>query len=386
MTRRGNRVDWLVQSDCDSTFKKTSLGNGCAYIAPTDNGTTRWHRFKKHIYDLTNDSRILGLVKRNKYDVIQVKDKYLSAIPAIIIAKIFNIKFFYWIAFPCPEASIYIAKARESQYWIFYWVRGHFLRFILYRLIMPFSDHIFVQSEQMKRDIHKEGIENEKMTPIQGSLNLNNVPFQAGSDKFGDDGSKNIVYVGTLNRMRKLDFMLNVFAKVLKKVPDAKLFIIGDGDDPEDKIFLQTEAKKLGIGQSIVFTGFIAMEKAWKYIEKASVCISPYYPTPILLSTSPTKLIEYMSMGKAVVGNEHPEQECIINDSGAGICVPWNERSFSKAVIHILTNPKLAKKMGRNGRLYVEKYRTNQCMADLVENTYLKFLNRQKNVLSADLQ
>jgi len=180
--------------------------------------------------------------------------------------------------------------------------------------------------------------------------------------------------------------MLNVFAKVLKKVPDAKLFIIGDGDDPEDKIFLQTEAKKLGIGQSIVFTGFIAMEKAWKYIEKASVCISPYYPTPILLSTSPTKLIEYMSMGKAVVGNEHPEQECIINDSGAGICVPWNERSFSKAVIHILTNPKLAKKMGRNGRLYVEKYRTNQCMADLVENTYLKFLNRQKNVLSADLQ
>ncbi len=42
----------------------------------------------------------------------------------------------------------------------------------------------------------------------------------------------------------------------------------------------------------------------------------------ILRAASPTKLVEYMAMGKAVVANDHPEQKRVIEESGAGYCVP----------------------------------------------------------------
>jgi hypothetical protein len=36
---------------------------------------------------------------------------------------------------------------------------------------------------------------------------------------------------------------------------------------------------------------------------------------------SPTKLVEYMALGKAVVANDHPDQRMVLEQSGAGICV-----------------------------------------------------------------
>ena len=108
--------------------------------------------------------------------------------------------------------------------------------------------------------------------------------------------------------MRHLDFVIYMFAKVLKQVPNAKLYMLGKGDSEEDEIYLKSIVDKCGIEKSVIFTGFLPMTQAWTYIKESTVCISPYYPTPILLSTSPTKLIEYMAMGKPVVGNEHPEQ------------------------------------------------------------------------------
>ena len=140
----------------------------------------------------------------------------------------------------------------------------------------------------------------------------------------------------------------------------------------EDEDVLRAEVSKHGLRNSVVFTGFLPMKEAWKYISEADVCLSPYFPTPILQSTSPTKLIEYMAMGKPVIGNEHPEQKLVIQESGAGICVPWEERAFAKAITEVLADPEMARKMGEKGRRYVEQQRTNSVMADVVEREYLR--------------
>ncbi|MGH8138277.1 MAG: glycosyltransferase, partial [Steroidobacteraceae bacterium] len=81
----------------------------------------------------------------------------------------------------------------------------------------------------------------------------------------------------------------------------------------------------------------------------------------------PTKLIEYMAMGKAVVANTHPEQKVLIEASGCGYCVPYDEDAFADAIVKLLSNPELAGSMGARGRRYVVEHRGYGIIADLVE-------------------
>jgi glycosyltransferase involved in cell wall biosynthesis len=381
---RGHVIDWLIQAerDCDASFEIT-YGLGTAYIAATDDGDSRRLRFRKHLLDFLNDLKMFRLVRRNRYDLIQVKDKYLAALLAILASKKGKTRFAYWLAFPHAEASLLEAREGTARYRYFYLLRGLFFKLLLYKIILPAADHIFVQSAQMKKDIAEKGIPLSKLTPVPGSLSLSDIPYSQQSEPASPrhDDSKHIVYLGTLMRTRRLDFLIRVHARVVRSHPGALLYFLGKGEMPEDEKLLIAEAERLGIRDSIIFTGFLPMIKAWEYIRNADVCLSPYYPTPILNSTSPTKLIEYMAMGKAVVGNDHPEQSLVIEESGAGLCAPWDEDAFTDAINMLLDNPSLAHEMGLKGRSYVERHRTNHVMAKTVEEQYYSVCD--KHVLLA---
>jgi glycosyltransferase involved in cell wall biosynthesis len=57
----------------------------------------------------------------------------------------------------------------------------------------------------------------------------------------------------------------------------------------------------------------------------------------------------------------------VIEESGAGYCVPWDEGAFAAAIVRLLTAPETAKEMGERGRRYVAEHRAYPKIADLVE-------------------
>jgi glycosyltransferase involved in cell wall biosynthesis len=147
-----------------------------------------------------------------------------------------------------------------------------------------------------------------------------------------------------------------------------RLIFIGDGEYPNDREIIINEAKKYNILNNIEITGFLSQDDAWEYIKDADVCLSPFYPTPILNSTSPTKIIEYMALGKAVVANNHPEQKILIEESKCGICVDYSESEFAFAIEEILDDEKKKVEMGINGRKYVLMKRSYSFIAECVNN------------------
>jgi glycosyltransferase involved in cell wall biosynthesis len=84
-------------------------------------------------------------------------------------------------------------------------------------------------------------------------------------------------------------------------------------------------------------------------------------------------------MARPVIANEHPEQSLVMAESGAGICVSWDETAFADGIIELLKNPKTAARMGLMGRKWVEQYRTNKRMADIVEDQYVAMLGKSEN-------
>jgi glycosyltransferase involved in cell wall biosynthesis len=372
LASRGHRIDWLMPTEEGTTVGRScEFGSGTAYLAPASSPHTRLGRLVKYVREFFNDLLVFRLARRNRYDVIQVKDKYIAAVFALIAARLSGSKFCFWLAYPHPESNLYNARMRIARYPWFYWFRGHYQSLLLYRLLLPNADHVFVQSEQMRADIAQKGIDPAKMTPVPGSLNFETIPYNASADP-GPAGSQ-VLYTGTLLRKRRLDFVIRAFARVITECPDAQLVFVGSGENLEDEEMLQQEVRNCALDEhSVRFVGRVPMKDVWQYIEAASVCLSPYYPTFVLNSTSPTKLVEYMAMARPVVANEHPEQSAVIAESGAGHCVPWDEQAFAAAIIDLLRHPDKAREMGRNGCLWAWQHRSNRTMADLVESQYLR--------------
>jgi glycosyltransferase involved in cell wall biosynthesis len=379
LSERGYKIDWIMPAaDASSPVGAHRFKGGTAYIAPTDVGGSRVARLKKHWAQIKNDLRVFGLLKTRRYALVQIKDKYIGALFAIAAAKIYRVPVFYWLAYPHGEASQYAARSGVARYSFLYWLRGALQRFVLYSVIMPACDHVFVQSEQMRIDVAHEGIAPEKMTAVPSSIKLEEIDATAAAATDAPAGAAvgdhAIVYLGTLLRERRLDFLVRALALVLESVPDARLVFVGRGEMPEDEALLRSEAEQLGVAHALTITGWLPMPVAWQHVRRAAVCVSPYFPVPILRSTSPTKLVEYMALGKAVVANDHPEQSLVIDQSGGGLVCPWDEDQFADALVAILEDPERAAAMGRAGRAFVAEHRTHWAMVDLVADTYHQVL------------
>ena len=96
----------------------------------------------------------------------------------------------------------------------------------------------------------------------------------------------------------------------------------------------------------------------------------------LLDSASPTKVPEYLALGVPVVCNDNPDQERVINESGAGICVPYSAEDFASAVIKMLCLDKSERnEMGIKGKDYVSRYRDYRIIGNDVANSYRSLLS-----------
>jgi glycosyltransferase involved in cell wall biosynthesis len=374
---RGHRIDWILQSEADCPRAYTvAWGGGQVWVAPSNHSHSLLGRLKKHVAGIWNDARVFGLLRGERYDAIEVKDKFIAGLFGALAARLYGKRFIYWLSFPIPE--FYLTKARDglAPYPILYRIRGVIFDVLLYRILLPAADHVFVQSEQMRRDVAARGIPLSKLTAVPMGIKLDERASIPTTRSRIPAGQPCFMYLGALGRERRIDFVLRVLTRVRAAMPHVRLYLVGKGESPEDEAFLQQEIQRLGVSDAVTLTGQLPQQEALRYVQDADVCVSPFYPTPILNSTSPTKLVEYMAMGKAVVANTHPEQQLLIDQSGCGYCVPYEEQAFADAIVALLQAPELARSLGERGRRYVIEHRSYKVIAGRVEREMLRIAGK----------
>ena len=174
---------------------------------------------------------------------------------------------------------------------------------------------------------------------------------------------------------RHLDMIIDAFALIKAQCANATLLMVGDGVHPNERATLEAQVARLGLSDSVQFTGFVPIEQAWAYAASAAVCLSPVHPSPVLDCASPTKLYEYMALARPVVCNHHPEQTAVINASRAGLCVPWQAQAFADAIVSLLNNPQQAEINAQKGPAWVAENRAYPIIAQTVFKQYQQLLN-----------
>jgi glycosyltransferase involved in cell wall biosynthesis len=226
----------------------------------------------------------------------------------------------------------------------------------------------------MQLDIAKQGIPVSKMTPVPMGVDteisgLENIQPIADHRL---EGKRVIAYLGTLDSVRKIEILFQMLSLISLQIPNIILVLIGDTEDDAHRDWLIQEADRLGVANQVLWTGWLPTGQAWSYLRAAELGLSPFPRGYLLDSCSPTKAIEYLALGLPVVVNDNPEQAQVIEESGAGICVPLQAEDFAQAVIHLLNSPTMMQLMGVKGVGYVVNKRGYDTIARMVAEVYLK--------------
>lgn len=373
LKKKGLDTEWFMANNGpDLLLRQKIFFQQKCIIPPRFPGCSKLSKIISRLsYWLTDSLLILGAAC-GRFDILQTRDKYIVSVIALLFAKLTGKRFVYWCSYPFPEHTLEIANEHSGLVKFLLILNGKIAHLALYRIVMHFADHSFVQSEQMLRDVVGYGVPIDLVTAVPMGVPPRLLSWAITHPVVIVPGR--IVYLGTMASVRRMYTLIDAFALVYRRCPEATLLMVGEGVKTQDRVSLEQQVFELGLADAVRFTGFVGLDDAWSYAASAAVCVSPIYPTPVLNAGSPTKLVEYMALGRPVVCNAHPEQSEIIKESGAGLCVSWGAQEFAEAMIWILEHSEEAEAMGAKGPAWVAAHRTYTIIAENVWRKYQEIL------------
>lgn len=334
--------------------------------------------------DLAQQISLLWRCTR-RYDGLIVRDKpFLGAI-GLAAARLARIPFVYWMSFPMPEAYLEISRTVDGTVgWprrVYARLRGLGGTWVLYRLLVPFADFVFVQSPVMVDELRIKGLSHSRVLPVPMGVDIEGM--HAASDEKSPDppeNGKSAVYLGTLSllRRRELELMIDAAKIVGAAHPEFVLWVIGESDTESEKGWLQRYAHARGADRWVRFFGWVPYDEGLSLARKCSIGLSPFPRGELFESASPTKAIEYLALGLPVVCNDQPDQERVIRESGAGVCADLTPEGFASSIMYLLDDPEQARLMGSRGRAWVERNRSYRHLAATVTDVLSSLGCRQR--------
>ena len=191
---------------------------------------------------------------------------------------------------------------------------------------------------------------------------------------FKKDYQNYVLFIGRLVYYKNLDVVISSFKDVVKKIPNAKLIVVGSGPmrDKWEKMVLESN-----LDQNIEFAGHIPHEKKIELLSKCSILLLPSVHEGFGLV-----LLEAFAMSKPVlVANTKPYDE-IVDDAVDGFMISaYEPHKWSEMIIFLLSNKTICEDMGNKGRLKVEtKYNINQ-VVDKLESLYTELCSEKRSNL-----
>jgi glycosyltransferase involved in cell wall biosynthesis len=158
-------------------------------------------------------------------------------------------------------------------------------------------------------------------------------------------GEPVVLFMGTIYRFSGLDHVIENYPRVLAQHPNAKLLLVGTG---EDELRLKTMVAAQGLSGSVLFAGLQPYSILPDVIRSSDVCINPFELNGITKNILPTKLFQYMTCHKPVVATSLPGTRTFLSGEEQGIVYAPLE-TFNDALSLLLSEPERRTALGNSG-------------------------------------
>jgi glycosyltransferase involved in cell wall biosynthesis len=154
------------------------------------------------------------------------------------------------------------------------------------------------------------------------------------------------VYVGVMNRQDGVDRVIRAAGHIVnvRRRKDVRFALLGTGDCVDE---LRQLARASGVEPYVDFAGWLGDTDLLAYLSTADICLAPDPPVKLNQLSTMIKVMEYMCCGKPIVSYDLVETR--YSAGGAALYVKDDCASFGDAVLELVDNCDLRKKLGETG-------------------------------------
>lgn len=299
--------------------------------------------------------RLLGHLRRSRPDAVLLGDVRFpgDVVPLGLLAWV--LRDAVWIDL-CHNVRRFALAGRGAGGF-----RGGGVSRALYRRIYRLFDRILVHYESNRRrflDLY--GLPPERVTAIphgdEGLFHELADPACTGAvlrQRLGFSPAAPVVLLfGSLARYKGADLLIEAFAEVHRRHPDARLVLAGPpvaGLDPGD---LEREAEGRGLAEAVhVEARYVPAGEVAAWMELAAVAVFPYRE----ISQSGALALA-LTFGLPVVATRVGAMGEMVHDGETGLLVePEDAEALTAAVLELLEDPESAARLGREAAARVRE-------------------------------
>jgi glycosyltransferase involved in cell wall biosynthesis len=222
------------------------------------------------------------------------------------------------------------------------------------RLNLAAAARIFVVSEVERRNLLRAGVEDERIVVNPNGVDAER--FQPGiggksvREELGIETGETLVgFVGTFGPWHGV----LALAEAIKLMPESarvRFLLVGSG-------VLRGEVERMlreaGAEHRVIMTGAVEHTRVPALLDACDILASPHVPLEdgSEFFGSPTKLFEYMAMGKGIVASRLGQiGDVLANEETALMVEPNDARELSEAIMRLVNSPDLRARLGQAAR------------------------------------
>ncbi len=180
-----------------------------------------------------------------------------------------------------------------------------------------------------------------------------------------------ILFFGRIWPYKGLEYLIRAEPAITRSVPEARIIIAGEGED-----FTRYREMMVHPEHFVVLNTFVSDQQRAELFARASVVVLPY----IDASQSGVIPIAY-SAGKPVVATTVGGLPAVVDDGVTGYLVPpCDEAALAQAVVRLLRDPDLRRRMGSNARHKVDTEYSASTIASQLQTVYAEAMRHKGGV------
>jgi glycosyltransferase involved in cell wall biosynthesis len=234
------------------------------------------------------------------------------------------------------------------------------------RLVLASADLIVVVSRAMEDELIARGFDRSRIfvnvNGVDETRYRPDVDGRAVREREDLGGKIVIGFIGTFGPWHGADVLARAFVTLCRQDPAVaaplRLLMIGDGAGAAAARRITADA---GVDDRVVWTGLVPQSAGPEYLAACDVLVSPHVPNPdgSPFFGSPTKLFEYMAMGKGIVASNLDQiGDVLTHDRTAWLVAPGDADALAAAMDRLVSDPRLRERLGAEARCEVLAHHT----------------------------
>ncbi len=317
------------------------------------------------------ESEVEKIVKETKPDLIHIQDPAVIGQLLCRVGKKLNIPVVCTNHFSLEYALSYVKFLHPFM---------PILRQGLINYLVGFynkCDQIVTPTETFRRQIEAWGVE----SPVKAVSNgieierflkkSSETEIRNFKEKFHLPENPLVLYLGRIDKDKSIDVLVRAIPMVLKKV-NAHFVIAGTGGEIEN---IKKIASDLNITGDITFIGFLEHNSPdFVDIYKSS----SIFAIPSTIETQSLVTLEAMSSGLPIVAADaNALPELVHSGKNGYLFKPGDEKEVSQKIIEILSNKKMAEKMGEESIKIAMNHQMDRAFGEMLD-LYKEVIDKKK--------